>query len=273
MLASIPSPGSSSITIGPFSLTAYGLFIALGVIVAVEWARRRWMARDGDGDDISAIALWAIPAGLIGARLYHVATDWERFQGQWFDVVKIWEGGLGIPGGVAAGVVTGVLVARHRGLPLAPLFDVVAPAIPAAQAIGRLGNWFNQELFGEPSDLPWALEIDPEHRPPGFETDETFHPTFLYEALWNVLLVLVLLRLERWGRLKDGRLFAIYVCGYGLGRLWIELLRIDPASQLANVRVNVWMSLGLMVGSALFLAIGGVLKPADEDVAEREAAS
>ena len=271
MLGSIPSPSSGTIDIGPLSLTAYGLFIAMGVIVAVEWARRRWVARGGDGDDISALALWAVPAGLIGARLYHVATDWQRFQGQWFDAVKIWQGGLGIPGGIAAGVIVGVLVARHRGMPLGQLFDVAAPVIPLAQAIGRLGNWFNQELFGEPTDLPWGLEIAPEHRPPGYELDATFHPTFLYESLWNLALVFLLLRLERWGRLKTGRLFAVYVFGYGLGRLWIELLRIDEAlTQPAGVRVNVWMSLALMTGTALFLAIGGVLKPTEEDATEED---
>lgn len=227
-LASIPSPSSNAIHLGPFQLRAYGLAIAVGVIVAVLFAQRRWAARGGDPADLSYLATWSIVAGLSGARAYHVLTDHQRFEGRWLHAFALWEGGLGIPGGLLAGVVTGVVLARRRGLPAAELLDVVAPAIPFAQAIGRLGNWFNQELFGRPSGLPWAVRIDAEHRPSGYEHIATYHPAFLYEAVWNLALATALLLWER-RRPHDrpGRLFALYVAGYGLGRLLVESLRIS----------------------------------------------
>jgi prolipoprotein diacylglyceryl transferase len=252
ILASIPSPSDNAIKIGGLELRAYGLSIALGVIAAVWIARRRWAARGGDPDDISRLALWAVLAGLIGARLYHVLTDLDRFEGRWLHVFAVWEGGLGIPGGLIAGVGTGAYIAHRRGLPVAQLLDVVAPALPVAQAIGRLGNWFNQELFGRPTDLPWGLEIDPEHRPAGYLDVATFHPTFLYEALWNLALAGGLVLWERrhpGGR--PGRLFAAYVAGYAVGRAWVEALRIDPAAHLLGVRWNIWMS-----AIAFFAAVG-----------------
>jgi prolipoprotein diacylglyceryl transferase len=255
ILASIPSPSDNSIKIGPLELRAYGLSIALGVIAAVWIARRRWAARGGDPDDISRIALWAVLAGLIGARLYHVITDHQRFEGRWLHVFAVWEGGLGIPGGLIAGVLTGAYVAHRRGLPVSQLLDVVAPALPVAQAIGRLGNWFNQELFGRPTDLPWGLEIDPAHRPAGYLNVATFHPTFLYEALWNLALAGGLVLWERrhpGGR--PGRLFAMYVAGYAVGRAWVEALRIDPATRLFGVRWNIWMS-----AIAFFAAVGWLI--------------
>jgi prolipoprotein diacylglyceryl transferase len=242
-LASIPSPSFSSFELGPLTLRMYGLFIALGVIAAVTISSKRWESRGGHPDDISTIALWAVPAGVIGARLYHVATDWKKYQDDWGAALNITEGGLGIPGGVALGVLVGIVVVRRRGLPVRPLLDVVAPAIPVAQAVGRLGNWFNQELFGGPTSLPWGLEIDPENRPPGYQGDETFHPTFLYEGLWNLTLAAVLIRLDRQRRLRDGELFGLYVIGYAVGRLWVESLRIDEASLLLGLRVNTWMSI------------------------------
>jgi prolipoprotein diacylglyceryl transferase len=255
MLASIPSPSDNSINIGGLELRAYGLAIALGVIAAVWIARRRWAARGGDPDDISRIALWAVLAGLIGARLYHVLTDLDRFEGRWLHVFAIWEGGLGIPGGLIAGVGTGAFIAHRRDLPVAELLDVVAPALPVAQAIGRLGNWFNQELFGRPTDLPWGLEIDPQHRPAGYLDVATFHPTFLYEALWNLALAggLVLWERHHPGA-RAGRLFALYVAGYAVGRAWVEALRIDPAAHLFGVRWNIWMS-----AIAFFAAVGWLI--------------
>ena len=265
MLASIPSPSDNSINIGGLELRAYGLAIALGVIAAVWISRRRWAARGGDPDDISRIALWAVLAGLIGARLYHVLTDLHRFEGRWLHAFAIWEGGLGIPGGLIAGVGTGAFIAHRRGLPVAELLDVVAPALPVAQAIGRLGNWFNQELFGRPTDLPWGLEIDPQHRPVGYLDVATFHPTFLYEALWNLALAggLVLWERHHPGA-RPGRLFALYVAGYAVGRTWVEALRIDPAAHLFGVRWNIWMS-----AIAFFAAVGWLIF--DQWWARREA--
>jgi prolipoprotein diacylglyceryl transferase len=254
ILASIPSPSDNSIKIGGLELRAYGLAIALGVIAAVWISRRRWAARGGDPDDISRIALWAVLAGLIGARLYHVITDHDRFEGRWLHAFAVWEGGLGIPGGLIAGVGVGAYVAHRRGLPVAQLLDVVAPALPVAQAIGRLGNWFNQELFGRPTDLPWGLEIDPAHRPAGYLNVATFHPTFLYEALWNLALAGGLVLWERHHpNSRPGRLFAYYVAGYAVGRAWVEALRIDPATRLFGVRWNIWMSLIAFVGAVGWL--------------------
>lgn len=252
--ASIPSPDSNSINIGPLELRAYGLLIAIGVVVAARIAQGRWVERGGEADDVAKLATWSVAAGLAGARAYHVITDYQRFEGRWLDAFAIWEGGLGIPGGLLAGVLTGVALARRRGLPAARLLDVVAPAIPIAQAIGRLGNWFNQELFGRPTTLPWALRIDPEHRPDGYERIATYHPTFLYEALWNLALaaLLVLYERRRPGS-RPGTLFALYVGGYALGRLWVESLRIDAASQILGLRVNIWVSLVALAASATWL--------------------
>ncbi len=256
LVGAIPSPPSNAIGIGPLQLRAYGLAIAVGVLVAVWVAQRRWAARGGNPADISYLAMWSVIAGLVGARAYHVLTDYQRFQGRWPHALAVWEGGLGIPGGLLAGVVTGVVLARRRGLPAAQLLDVVAPTIPLAQAIGRLGNWFNQELFGRPTTLPWGLRIDPEHRPDGYEQFSTFHPTFLYEALWNLALagLLVLYERRRPGA-RPGTLFALYVGGYGLGRLWVEALRIDDATRLAGMRVNIWVSLLAITASIVALAV------------------
>jgi prolipoprotein diacylglyceryl transferase len=254
LVASLPSPPSSAIHIGAFQLRAYGLCIALGVLAAIWIAQRRWSDRGGDPSDITRLAGWSVAAGLIGARLYHVITDHQRFEGRWLHAFAIWEGGLGIPGGLIAGVLTGAWIAHRRGLPVAQLLDVVAPAIPVAQAIGRLGNWFNQELYGRPTNLPWGLHIDPEHRPAGYAHIATYHPTFLYEALWNLALAgLLILYERRHPRARPGGLFALYVAGYALGRLWVEALRIDPASHIAGLRVNIWVSIVALAASTAWL--------------------
>ncbi len=256
MIASIASPGRDSISLGPLELRAYGLMIALGVIAAVWLSRRLWARAGGDPEEISQIAMWAVPAGLLGARAYHVITDWKRFHYEdgWLEAFAVWNGGLGIPGGMAAGIMVGVWVAHRRRLRLGSVIDAVVPGLPLAQAIGRLGNWFNQELFGEPTDLPWGLRIDSSHRPDGYEGQATFHPTFLYEALWNLMLCGVLLVLGRRQVLRPGSLLAVYAGGYGIGRLWVEAIRIDQASLLAGVRVNIWVSFALIAGSAIYLA-------------------
>jgi len=252
LFAAIPSPSSGSVHLGPVELRAYGLMIGLGVVAAVMIGSRRWVARGGHPDDIAAIAMWAVPAGLVGSRLYHVATDWKRFQGRWEDVFAIWQGGLGIPGGLAAGVLVGALVARRRGMDLPVMFDAVIPTLPIAQAIGRWGNWFNQEVFGRPTDLPWGLRIDEAHRPLDYLSDTTFHPTFLYEGLWNLTLAWALMRVDRRGVLRPGRIIGLWVFGYGLGRLWVESIRSDAASLVLGVRINIWVSLAAIV-------IGGVV--------------
>jgi prolipoprotein diacylglyceryl transferase len=209
----------------------------------------------GTADDASSIGMWGVAAGIVGVRLYHVVTDWDRFSDDLTAIPEIWKGGLGIPGGLLAGVAVGVWQGRKRGIPAAQLLTCAAPAVPLAQAIGRWGNWFNQELFGKPTDLPWGLEIDDAHTPAGYAADTTFHPTFLYESLWNLGLVAVLLWIDRRFRLGPGRLFAVYVMGYGIGRYWIEGLRIDAVqlSDVAGLRWNQWVALAAIVGGGLYL--------------------
>lgn len=264
MIASIPSPDSSSISLGPLELRAYGLMIALGVVAAVWVAGRRLAAKGLDPEISTQLAMIAVPAGLVGARAYHVATDWKNFQGRWEDAIKIWEGGLGIPGAILVGAFAAIWFINRRKLPLPDLFDAVAVSLPLAQAIGRFGNWFNQELFGRPTDLPWALEIDAENRPAEYLDEELFHPTFLYEMLWNLALFGLLWFLDSRRILKRGRVFAVYVAGYALGRLWIEALRTDFASEIFGVRVNIWVMTILLVGAIAFLLIGGWRRDPDD---------
>ena len=230
--------------------------IALGVFAAIWLADRRHVARGGSRDDWGYIGMWVAISGLVGARAYHVITDWRSFEGRWGDVVKIWEGGLGIPGGLIVGTFVGVWAAKNRGLAARDALDIAAPAIPLAQAIGRLGNWFNQELFGKPSSLPWAVKIDAKYRPVGYETYATFQPTFLYEMLWNLALCGVLLWLDRRKMAPRGKLFAIYVFGYGLGRLWVEALRIDKASKIFGTRVNIWVAVLAILGGLAWYVFG-----------------
>ncbi len=261
MIAAIPSPSFNSI--GPFTL--YGLCIALGVVAAVQLGQRRRERMDGDPEHIAALAIWGVPAGVVGARLYHVITDWHRFSGEPItEIFNIRAGGLGVPGGMFLGVLTGLLVAKRRGLSIRPALDAIVPGLPLAQAIGRWGNWFNQEVYGGPTNLPWGLSIDEAHRVEEFKDVETFHPTFLYESLWNLALTAVLLWADSRRLLKRGRLIAIYLIGYGIGRLWIETVRIDAASELFGLRVNIWMSLALIVGGLVIIAWPGRNDRTDE---------
>ena len=257
LLGAIPSPSSGSIQLGPIKMNAYGLMIALGVIVAVRIAGRRAEAKGvGTTDDISSIAMWAVPAGIIGGRIYHVITDYEKFQGRWFDVVKIWQGGLGIWGGVALGVFVGGWTARRRGLDAWWIISCAVPAIAVAQAIGRWGNWFNQELFGRPTTLPWALEVsDSTALKAGYSAGTTFHPTFLYESIGCLLLAFVLIRIESRISPARGRLLAWYVAGYTMLRFFVEGLRIDPAHAAGGLRLNQWVSLGAFSAAVLFLLL------------------
>ena len=257
ILASIPSPSSGSIHIGPLRLNAYGLMIALGVIVAIRIAGRRAESRGvGTIDDFSSIAMWAVPAGVIGGRVYHVITDYELFRGQWFDALKIWEGGLGIWGGVALGVLVGAWRARVRGLNSLAIVSCAVPAIAVAQAIGRWGNWWNQELFGSPTTLPWGLNIsDYRTVKNGYPVDTLFHPTFLYESLGCLALAFVLIALEKRLQPAPGRILAWYVMGYSALRFGIEGLRIDPAHSAGGLRLNQWVSLGAFSAAAIFIGI------------------
>ena len=254
LIAALPSPPFQQLTLGPLNFRMYGLVIALGVLAAVAIARRRFADRGGDPEDITTVAIFAVPAGLIGARIYHVVTDFgDRYSdGRWWpDAFFIWNGGLGIPGGVLLGAIVAIVVAKRMKMDWRQVADAAAPAIPVAQAIGRLGNWFNQELYGRPTELFWGLKVDapPAEYPPG----TLFHPTFLYEGLWNLSLAALIVLGGRKFVLKPGRWFAVYVAGYGLGRLWVESLRIDFATEVFGLRVNTWISLVLIVVGLLWL--------------------
>lgn len=268
MLASIPSPPSQVLSLGGFEIRYYGLMIALGVLVAVSLARRRWKALGGDPDIISDIAVWAVPAGLVGARLWHVVTDWNLHDGDpWWWPIAIWQGGLGIPGGVMLGALGGYLAAKHYGVDVPRCADVMVPAIPIAQAIGRLGNYFNQEVYGRPTTLPWGLEIDPEvvsRSTPQYVGSTTFHPTFLYEGLWNLGAAGFLIWLDSKRILRRGKILPLYFVAYFCGRIWVEALRSDHANEILGLRVNTWTSiLAISIGTAWFLW-GGALRPQEE---------
>lgn len=275
MLASIPSPSDGVLDLGPLHLRVYGLLLALGVVVAVKLTMVRWAERGGNPDDILEGSVVVVIAGVIGARAYHVITDYQRFDdGRWVDAFKIWKGGLSIWGAVIGGAVAVLVLARRkRGSTLA-VCDAVVPGLALAQAIGRWGNWFNQELFGRPTDLPWGLEIAPEHRPPGYESSATFHPTFLYESLYCLLGAVALVWIDRRFRLRKGQLTALYVAGYTFGRFFIENLRVDEAHRILGMRVNAWVSAALFVfGVAWFFWLGRHSEPVEERLPRRARAA
>lgn len=262
--AGLPSPSSSVWHIGPVPIRAYALCILTGVFVAVWWSDRRYRAKGGLPEVVLDIAIVAVPAGIVGARLYHVLSSPDDYFGPNGDlalVPQVWLGGLGIWGGIAGGVLAGALLLRHRGLRVAPLADAVAPALLVAQAIGRLGNWFNQELYGAPTTLPWGLQIDDAHLPAGssYPPGTLFHPTFLYEALWNLagaaLLVWIGRRMLARGGATGGRLLWVYLMVYTAGRVWIEMLRIDEAETILGLRLNVWTSIVIFLVGAVGLVI------------------
>lgn len=253
--ASIPSPSSGVLELGPFPLRAYAVCIIIGVLVCVVISDRRWVARGGRKGTFAEVATFAVPAGVVGARIYHVITSYELYQDRPLDMFKIWEGGLGIWGAVIGGALGAWLYTRRHGIRFAPFADAIAPGLAVAQAIGRLGNWFNQELFGRPTDLPWALEIEPENRPAGYLNEDTFHPTFLYELLWNLGVAGLVLWADRRFRLGRGRAFALYVAAYCAGRLWIELLRIDTANEFFGLRLNVFTSVIVFVLAVSYLLL------------------
>ncbi|MCD1144041.1 prolipoprotein diacylglyceryl transferase [Kocuria sp. LUK] len=258
----LPSPDWSGFSLGPLTVHAYALCILAGIAAGLWLTTRRWAARGLDPDVVWDVAMWAVPAGIVGARAYHVLiTDPAGYFGPGadpLDALRIWEGGLGIMGAVAFGAAAAWWVCRRHGIRLSVFADAVAPGLLLAQAIGRWGNWFNQELFGRPTDLPWGLRIDPAspNFPDGLPAGTLFHPTFLYESLWNLAGVVLLLALDRRFRLDGGRLFALYLVHYGLGRMLIELLlRIDPSLIVLGQRVHVWTSLGLVLLGAVLFAV------------------
>jgi prolipoprotein diacylglyceryl transferase len=242
VLASIPSPSVNGFHIGPLFIHAYGLAYVVAVTAAVILTRRRWQAVGGDRELVYDVALWGFPAGVIGGRLYFLATSWNQVPPHWWGFLAIWKGGLGIWGGIALGTLVGLWRLRRAGANIPLFMDAGAPGLLVAQAIGRIGNYFNQELFGGPTNLPWALQISPAHRPAGYLQYSTFQPTFLYEMIFNLLLAAFLIWLGRTGRIRPPGLFALYVAGYSGFRIWEETLRIDPSHYLFGLRLNLYVA-------------------------------
>jgi prolipoprotein diacylglyceryl transferase len=252
VLASIPSPSSGTIDLGPLVIHMYGLMLLAGIVACIWITGRRWVAQGGDWDLIFRVAVWGVGFGVVGARLYHDITSWSEVPDEWWGPFAVWEGGLGVWGGILFGCLAGAVIVRRSGESVARMMDAVAPGLLVAQGIGRLGNWWNQELFGKPTDLPWALEIDPEHRPAGYFDSPTFHPTFLYELTYDLLAALLLIWIGRRFRIRPPALFALYVSIYCFGRFFEELLRIDPAHEFAGLRLNAWVSIVVFVCSTSF---------------------
>ncbi len=256
VVAFIPSPSSSGFHVGPLLVHAYGLAYVVAVVAAVALITRRWEALGGGRELVREVALWGFVAGLVGGRLYHDITSWNEVPPHWWGVFAIWKGGLGIWGGIAGGTLAGLVVLRRRGADIPAFMDAGAPGLLVGQAIGRVGNYFNQELFGGPTSLPWGLRIDPAHRPAGYEQFATFHPTFLYELLWNVALAGFLVWLGRRRVVRAPGLFALYVAGYSLARIGEELLRVDPTHRILGLRLNFYVACLLCAaGAAWFFRI------------------
>lgn len=268
-LAALPSPSTGVLYLGPVPLRAYAFCIILGAFVAVWLGTRRWVARGGKKETIADVAIWAVPFGLVGGRLYHVITSPDAYFGEGGEPIKalyVWEGGLGIWGAIALGGLGAWIGCRRYAVPFPAFADAVAPGIALAQAIGRWGNWFNQELFGRPTNLPWGLEISPDKRPEGYADVATFHPTFLYESLWDVgVAVLVIWASARFA-LGHGRTFALYVAAYTAGRFWVEYLRMDEAHQFLGLRLNNWTSIVVFAGAVAYLVISARRRPGVEDI-------
>jgi prolipoprotein diacylglyceryl transferase len=233
---------------------AYGLAYVAALVAAVAITTRRWERGGGDRDLVYEVALWGVPTGLIGGRLYFLATSWGQVPPHWWGPVAVWDGGLGIWGGIACGTLAGLWVLRRRGADIPRFLDAAAPALLVAQAIGRVGNYFNQELFGGPTGVPWALQIAPAHRPLGYEQFATFHPTFLYEIVWNLALAAAVVWLGRNRPIRAPGLFALYVAGYSLGRIGEELLRVDPAHHILGLRLNLYVAALVFIGGLIWFA-------------------
>ncbi|MER7973918.1 MULTISPECIES: prolipoprotein diacylglyceryl transferase [unclassified Streptomyces] len=271
-LAYIPSPSRGVLYLGPVPLRGYAFCIIIGVFVAVWLGNKRWVARGGRTGTVADIAVWAVPFGLVGGRLYHVITDYELYFSEgrdWVDAFKVWEGGLGIWGAIALGAVGAWIGCRRRGIPLPAYADAIAPGIVLAQAIGRWGNWFNQELYGKETTLPWALHItsSADGRVPGY-----YQPTFLYESLWCVGVAFLVMWADRRFKLGHGRVFALYVAAYCVGRAWIEYMRVDDAHHILGLRLNDWTALIVFLLAVAYIVVSAKKRPGREEIVEPGAA-
>ncbi|MDQ0814002.1 prolipoprotein diacylglyceryl transferase [Streptomyces sp. B3I7] len=267
-LAYIPSPSRGVLHLGPIPLRGYAFCIIIGVFVAVWLGNKRWIARGGRTGTVADIAVWAVPFGLVGGRLYHVITDYELYFSagrDWVGAFKIWEGGLGIWGAIALGAVGAWIGCRRRGIPLPAYADTIAPGIAVAQALGRWGNWFNQELYGRETHVPWALHITSSTggRVPGY-----YHPTFLYESLWCIGVALLVIWADRRFTLGHGRAFALYVAAYCVGRAWIEYMRVDDAHHILGLRLNDWTALVVFLLAVTYMIVSARKRPGREEIVE-----
>ena len=255
VLASIPSPSQGVFHAGPFTIHMYGVMLLVAIAACIWLTGRRWVRWGGDWDLVYRVALWGVIAGIVGARLYHDLTSWNQdpaIHEHWWGFAAVWQGGLGIWGAIPFGLAAGAFVVKRSGNSVTLFMDAVAPGLLLAQGIGRWGNYWNQELYGKPTSLPWGLEIDQAHRQPGYENHATFHPTFLYEFTWDIIGVLVLLWIDRRFKIRRPGLFVLYVIWYTTFRTYEEVLRIDPSNHFAGMRVNFWVSLGVWIVSVLF---------------------
>ncbi len=287
----IPSPSDGVWHLGPVPIRGYALCIIIGIFAAAILADRRYRARGGALGVINEVSTWAVPFGLVGGRIYHVATDWSDYFGKGGSPIRsleVWKGGLGIPGAVAFGGLGVFIACRRRGVLMPPIADAVAPGLVLAQGIGRWGNWFNQELYGRPTSLPWSVRIDAAHQcgviTSSFQTAAVqaecqsgvftnvygyFQPTFLYESIWDIGTAIALILLDRKYKLGHGRVFALYLVIYGLGRSWIEALRIDPAHHFYGLRLNDWTSIAIVLAGVIGYLVSARLHPGREVVLVR----
>jgi len=261
-LSFIPSPSTNGFHLGPLFIHFYGLMYVVGITLAVLITQRRVRNAGGNSALVGDVALWAVPAGIIGGRIYFDITTPSQIPHVWYGVFAVWSGGLGIWGGVAAGVLVGAWRVRRAGQSVALFADAVAPALLVAQAIGRIGNYFNQELFGRPSTLPWALEIQRQHRPPGYGQFATFQPTFLYELIWDLLLAAILIWLGSRRTIRPPGLFALYVAGYSAFRIFEESLRIDNSEHFLGLRLNFYVAGVLTIAGIVWFVISQRRAPA-----------
>jgi prolipoprotein diacylglyceryl transferase len=265
IFASFPSPPINGFDLGPLRVTFYGILIAIGVAVSWQITEKRYLARLGDTETLSRILARMVIFGFLGARLAYVSTHLARFDGEWWKVFAIWEGGLALYGGLTAGALAMVVYARKWKADIPDLLDSLAPAVPLAQAIGRWGNYFNQELFGTPTDLPWGVEIEPQFRPNEYADSPAFHPTFLYESLWNTGLALLIIWLGRRYPQLRGRLVGVYFVGYGLMRFLLELIRTDTTFRFGGVSRNGWVSIAVIaIGAGIIVWRRSAVKSPDQ---------
>jgi prolipoprotein diacylglyceryl transferase len=280
LIASIPSPNSSTVDLGPITIHMYGLMLLLAIAACIALTGYRWVKLGGDWDLVFRVAVWGVAFGVVGARAYHDITSWDEVPDKWWGFAAVWEGGLGVWGGILLGCIAGAIVIRRSGQSVRLFADAIAPGLLIAQGIGRWGNWWNQELFGKPTSLPWGLEIDPEHQTvldPKYQSatgsTATYHPTFLYEFIYDLVLAGVLILIGQRFRIRPPALFALYVSVYTFGRTLEELIRIDPSGHFLHMRVNFWVSVVVfVVSTAFFVWWQFIREPSDDPAVVRRKA-